>query len=609
VAFTEKIRVLIDVVSDKATASLKTFKQSVSDADTTTGKFKAGVSSGFDVVKANAGALAVAGGGALIAFGVKAVGAFQETALGAGQLRDSLGVTAEEASRLQEVAGDLGIGVEALESTMGRMNREAANAPGKFDEIGAAIKRNEDGTTNVTETFLSTVDALNKMPDATQRAAAAQEIFGRSWQDISELVAAGADGVREALDSVEQGKIIDDKEVERARRFRDTLDNLKGVAEELAVEVGGSLVDALEDAAPAMQVFAEATGTAIRGVGGLFGVAQSLGTKLGHVFSPWNAGAREANQAFVDAVNDSEKAAAEFDPALLKLAGSFEEARAKAVELGADEHAANLIALEWKATQEALGEEVEGTAKAQEYAADATKELTQVTKLGKDALDAYGRKAHFAADETDNLRNDFAQLKGELSNRSAFLDIANQFDQVERAAAEAFDAASSGAADSTAKSREFEQAVIGLKQKVLDYGGAIAGLPEQTTTDILALIDAGKLDEAERRLNNLSRARDVAIRPQVITTGGARIRVDEFGNVRSYDGGGMVPGATGSAQLAVVHGGEQVLTPEQQRAGGGGGPTISLTINAGMGADPVAIGKQAVKAINAYYRSGGVRIA
>jgi hypothetical protein len=246
-SFTERIKVVLDVESTKIENAFKNLRTKVSEADTTMGKFKAGATGAFQAAQQYAGQLALAGGTALVAFGAKSVMAFQQTALGAGELRDKLGITAEEASRLQEVADDLGIGVGALEKTIGRMNREVENSPERFEALGAAIARNRDGTVNVTQTFLNTVDALRKIPSATERAAKAQELFGRSWQDISELVGMGADGIRKAMASVEDSKIIDDDEVEKARRFRDTLDELKGIFESVTLVAGEQLVPILTD--------------------------------------------------------------------------------------------------------------------------------------------------------------------------------------------------------------------------------------------------------------------------------------------------------------------------------------------------------------------------
>jgi murein DD-endopeptidase MepM/ murein hydrolase activator NlpD len=533
--------------------------------------------------KANVGAFALGASAAVGAFAIKSIASFQNTALGAGKLRDALGVTAEEASRLQEVADDLGIGVGALESTMGRMNRTAAQTPDKFAAIGAELAKNEDGTTNVTETFLSTVDALNQIPDATVRAQASQEIFGRSWQDIAELVAAGGDSVRESLASVEAGKIVDDAEIERARKFRDTLDNLKGVAEELAIEVGGALVDALDDMAPALQATAEAAGLAVRALGGLFGIAENVGSSIGHALSPWNREVRMSNNLTSLAFQITEAAAASFDKELLKGKHSFQEVRQAALDHGQTMEAANIIALEWKATQDELGRTIHGLTQAETYTVEATEELKHITELTTAVMDEYGRKAHFAADEMNNLRNDYSKLRDELSNRSDFLGIAGAFDDIQTAAEEAYIAAVSGADDSEQKNRDWELSILSAKDQVLAYGESIEGLPERTTTDIIALIDAGKLDEAERRLNNLSRPRDVAIKPFVINTGGGRVRVDEFGNVRGFDDGGVVPGPRGAPQLAMVHGGETIL-PTHKANMPSTGSVSGVTLNISPGA-------------------------
>jgi murein DD-endopeptidase MepM/ murein hydrolase activator NlpD len=552
--------------------------------------------------RANMGAFALGASAAVGAFAVKSIASFQNTALGAGKLRDALGVTAEEASRLQEVADDLGIGVAALESTMGRMNRTAAQTPDKFAAIGAELAKNEDGTTNVTETFLSTVDALNQIPDATVRAQKSQEIFGRSWQDIAELVAAGGDSVRESLASVEAGKIVDDAEIERARKFRDTLDNLKGVAEELAVEVGGALVDALDDMAPALQATAEAAGLAVRALGGLFGIAETVGSSIGHALSPWNREIRMSNNLTSLAFQITEAAAASFDKELLKGKHSFQEVRQAALDHGMTMEAANIIALEWKATNEELGRTIHGLTQAETYTVEATEELKHITELTSAVMEEWGRKAHFAADEMNNLRNDYSKLKGELSDRQAFLDIADGFDAIEEAAQEAFDA--TDPAEAEANARRFEGAVLSQKQRVLEFGESIEGLPEQTTTDIIALIDQGKLGEAERRLNNLSRPRDVAFTPRVI--GGTNIRMDEFGNVRGFDNGGVVPGPRGAPQLAMVHGGETILPTHKTMPSTGSISGITLNIAPGAVIVQGAVsGDQVVDAIAKHVRQNG----
>lgn len=60
----------------------------------------------------------------------------------------------------------------------------------------------------------------------------------------------------------------------------------------------------------------------------------------------------------------------------------------------------------------------------------------------------------------------------------------------------------------------------------------------------------------------------------------APVAANDNPNLYAYADGGLVPGPVGSPQLAVVHGGERVLTPQQQaQAGGGNTYTFTAQIN------------------------------
>lgn len=84
-------------------------RSDIAAADTVTGKFKAGIKGTGDMLKQNAAPAAMAVGSALVAFGAKAVSAYQDAALAAGEFADATGVSVEQASRLIEVAGDVGV--------------------------------------------------------------------------------------------------------------------------------------------------------------------------------------------------------------------------------------------------------------------------------------------------------------------------------------------------------------------------------------------------------------------------------------------------------------------------------------------------------------------
>lgn len=246
-AIRERLVYAIDVVTDGANKGLANFRQSVAQAETTTGKFKAGASSAFDSIKANAGNLALAGGAALVAFGAKAVAAFQETALEAGKFSDATGLAVEDASRWLEVAGDVGVSAETIEGAFVRLNKSLAT--GDLKDYGLELQRTADGAVDVNATMLEAIRVIGGIQDPTRRAEAAQKAFGRSYAQAAEIIFDSADSVQKKLGEVSDAKVIDEKELEKARRFREAMDNLQDSAEDVALIVGEHLVPVLSDLA------------------------------------------------------------------------------------------------------------------------------------------------------------------------------------------------------------------------------------------------------------------------------------------------------------------------------------------------------------------------
>ena len=64
-----------------------------------------------------------------------------------------------------------------------------------------------------------------------------------------------------------------------------------------------------------------------------------------------------------------------------------------------------------------------------------------------------------------------------------------------------------------------------------------------------------------------------------------------------FANGGMVPGPTGAPQLAMVHGGERVMTPGQQRQSGDRIIHQNNTFNIDGASSPMATGEEVVEAL------------
>jgi hypothetical protein len=501
-AFSERIRLVIDVATGNARGPLRQLSTDLKQADGAFAKTKIAASGLFDSLKANAAGAALAAGGALVGFGAKAVGEFQKVALGAGKLRDSLGVTAEEASRLQEVAGDVGVGVGALEAAIGRMNRAAEATPEAFQAIGAEIQRNADGTINVTETFLSVAEALDNIPDAAKRAEAAQRIFGRGWMQIAELVQGGADGIREAMADVEGAKIISDAEIARAREFRDTLDDLKGTLESVTIAAGGAIVQVTQfvgDIEAGVTEFEDSVERAL-GAEVTGRIAENFANNADAI-AAWGERVHESVRGNADALSAWGDSIHEtLDPMRTSAELAKEEAdalkeAAEAAQESADAHTAEADAL--FATIDAR----RAAADAQFAANDAVRDFAE-SLAGYNELVASGEASMTELAEAQ---------EGVVSSASGAADAAVRLAQEQAAAnGAALTAAQSG--DVWRDSMIAQAAAAGdLQGPILDYVGVVEGIPPEKMTEIKALVAAGDIAGAQALLDSLSETRTAQI--------------------------------------------------------------------------------------------------
>jgi hypothetical protein len=232
-----KISVLIDVVTDTAVGSLKKFKQGITDAEGASGKLKAGFSGAGDAIKANAGSIATVAGGAIVAFGIKALGAFQDMAQGAKQLSTASGLAVEDASRWRAVADDFGVTGEAVGKAVGKITKSLDAATWK--EFGVATRDAAGHARNMNDILLDSLDALAKIQNPTERAAAGVKMFGKAYADISPLIGKTRGEYEKLLGAVDNGQVITKSELQTSENMRRAQDDLHDALQQVTLAVGG----------------------------------------------------------------------------------------------------------------------------------------------------------------------------------------------------------------------------------------------------------------------------------------------------------------------------------------------------------------------------------
>jgi len=503
-AIRERLIYAIEIVTDKAQAGIRGFRQSVSEAEGTVGKFRAGASSAFATVQANAGALALGAGGAIAAFGAKSVKAFQETALAAGKLSDATGLTVEDASRLQEVAGDLGVSTEAVAGSLVRLQKAVASNSDAVQELGIETKRTKDGQVDVNATMLDAIGRLNGVQDANKRALLAAQLFGKGFADSAELLLGDADEIKKRLDGVADAQVISPAQLARARKFRDQMDGLADSLKQVELTVGDQLVPVIGELAAGLVEAEKAAGKVNDVLGNLPG-----DISLGGI----NRGQLGALGAFVRAVkevkdrfDDGGDAAETFSGQVDRMADSV---NAAAPDLGE-------LSDEAKATADAAAEAAEHTASLGDKAANAGPKIGDMAGALDDAREHLADLNQEARDNALNELADAVKAVGDavdaaLGDVADRLDLKDLVDDITDQFAEIAEAQKHVTEDGEEGVRNYNRSVRDLQRQLLRLLESIKGIPPDKKVRIATEIETGSLDDLYRILADLTKGVTVPV--------------------------------------------------------------------------------------------------
>lgn len=568
-SFTERIRLVFDVDNRQATTGIGGIRNAVRDAEGFTGKFRAGMSSAVgsigDFVRSGPGMVTVAGaaGAALLSFADKA----QQLALKVGKLSEATGMSTESASRWVEVAGDVGVEADKLAGLVQKLTRNLGATPDKFAALGVEIQHAKDGSVDMNATLLDAIGVLNKTTDPTKRAALAQQLFGKAWADAAELIGMSADDLSKRLGEVSDAKIISPDDVKRAREYRDSMDKLSDVGEDLAITLGKAVLPVLTATADAVGWLSDTAESADDAIGTLSGGVLGLG-----------------------------------DAALVALGpvGWLIESLRLLDELSTDY---------WKNSSKAIIE-FETAQKAAAEAADTTSD--SIDRLAREKLHELEKAEKDAAREAGNLamklgdtKRAVKDLRDEISGRKEYADIRLALVGWREELVEL---------DRQLAAGEISQEVYGLKVqsimdeaklRVLDYAATVKNIPAEVVARITAEVDPRFQGAVNQALLSLKQIKDLGL---TFTAGGMLY------------GSGMRNAMEGRAKGGPVRAGAAYVVgengPEVLQMGGTdgrivpngslGGGTYNITVNAHPTNNPAEVGHAVADALKAAARQGAI---
>jgi len=189
-------------------------------------------------------------------------------AVKAGETADELltlsaqtGISTQSLQELQYASRFVDVEVETMTKGMVKVTKAmgAANAKNKdYIELTNGLQIATKGTNGELKTseqmFYDSVDALGSITNETEREIAAQDLFGKSYQDLMPLIQAGSAGLKKYADEAHAvGAVLSDEDVAAMGAFDDKMQTMKATIEATGSRMGLAFMPILESLMPVIQ--------------------------------------------------------------------------------------------------------------------------------------------------------------------------------------------------------------------------------------------------------------------------------------------------------------------------------------------------------------------
>ena len=256
------------------------FDQSLGDVDSTSKITDSDINDlngGFTVLKGTLANLAAEGIKAAISglkkLGKAAVDAVLDVAEAGDEIdkeSQKLGISAELYQKLSYALdrsggsiSDFSKGIKNITVMLDKTQKGVDGASKKFDDLGISVKNTDGSMRSSEEVLMDTIEVLADMKDETARNAAANDIFGKSYQDLAPFLNEGAQGIKDLMKEAEEyGMVMSNEAVKASADFEDKLTKLKGTVNGVKTRLVQKLLPALSDIAEGFADMANGSDTA-----------------------------------------------------------------------------------------------------------------------------------------------------------------------------------------------------------------------------------------------------------------------------------------------------------------------------------------------------------
>jgi phage-related protein len=207
--------------------------------------------------------LAVAAGGLIAVkkgadFMRSAVDASTTLAKSTAQLTRTTGMDTQTASAWVSMARQRGIEVTALTRSFTSFSKQmrgveqgSKTATKAFNDLGISAEQLKGMNTD--QAIMATADAFQRLPAGADKAAIAQQLFGRQAQQLLPLLNLGSEGLQEQMDIMKKhGLTMDEAGIKKGLELAKTQREMRATTEGLKVSIGTALMPAVSQLSGAL---------------------------------------------------------------------------------------------------------------------------------------------------------------------------------------------------------------------------------------------------------------------------------------------------------------------------------------------------------------------
>lgn len=164
--------------------------------------------------------------------GYASIRSIQSTMSKWSQMGDSLdemsqrtGVGVSMLSKLSYAASLSGSNLEGLEGAVRKMQKGIEGSDKSFQKLGLDVVALR--SLGVEQQFITTLEALSRIPDATARSAVAMGVFGKTGTSLLPMISGGMAAFNEQLEKAQKmGAVWSPEQASAAAQYADSVDNL-----------------------------------------------------------------------------------------------------------------------------------------------------------------------------------------------------------------------------------------------------------------------------------------------------------------------------------------------------------------------------------------------